>query len=294
MILYDREAQLNYVEFDGERRYLACEKPVKTYGLPKFGSKFPEIPPSEYREIDLEAEMRNDFPNLNNQAQQSSCVGHGSEIGFAIAWVQSGQQQQDFSPQFIYSWINGGRDAGANVHEAMVALIQHGCGLKSEVAYNQIFTRQISAAAKETALRFRLETAYDADSFAELMTGVQNRKGVVFGVEIGNAFRPDSQGIIGPQRGGGGGHCMCAVGAKLIGARGGKYFIPGVDPSQAGEYSAGGVWYPKVANSWGRNFGINGFCYMHPSYFTGEMGHYVPVAPTEDKNDPNAIPHAVK
>jgi C1A family cysteine protease len=93
---------------------------------------------------------------------------------------------------------------------------------------------------------------------------------VSFGIEIGNRFEPDGQGIIPDQSGRGGGHCMCAVGLKQIGSR----------------------WYLKVQNSWSTQWGLAGYCFMPESYFQGG-DNWAVITNADDPLDPN-VPPVVK
>ncbi len=233
---------LPYVEDgSGHRRILGCLKPTRKYGAPLWKDVRAVLPRNAWQECSM---ISLGVPTLD-QDGISGCVGWGSTGAFWEAWNASGGTPHEFSPSFLYAQINGGSDNGAMVGDAIEALTKTGICLSSEVPDDMIYTREIPKSAYDTAARFKVKSWIQCATFDEMATAVQLRKPVSFGVEIGNAFEPNSQGVIPDQRGGGGGHCMRASGLKQI----------------------NGKWYLEVRNSWGVRFGLGGTCYMPESYF---------------------------
>lgn len=251
------------VEAAGEPRVLACLKPnpFNRYAPAYTGQ---DVPESDWHDIDAVANGW--LPDIYDQDGQGSCVGHGSVLAFTVAWRRTGNNSQiRFSPCFLYSLINGGRDQGAIVEDAMHALEETGVCLESTVGPKQIFPAQFDRSKATTeAGRFKIEQAETLKSFNQAMSAVQTGSVVSFGIDIGNNFEPDSNGVIPRQSGGGGGHCMAWVGAKKI----------------------NGVWYAQVANSWSTKFGVNGICYMQKSYFDQYMDAFRIDAAFGDPQDP--------
>lgn len=233
-ILYDPARGMEYVEDgSGHRRYLCAYKTSNpaSVGLRRFADFRMVVPRSAWVEFSLRPLGTTRW----DQNGHGSCVGHGSGKAFMYAWLASGQTRQEFSPTFLYGLINGGMDQGAIVGDALIALQQKGIALMSQVPESMVFQRQFPQEAFDTAKRFKIDPSqsFNCPSFDEIASAILTGCPVSFGVEIGQAFNPDSNGIIPDQRGGGGGHCMCAMGLKNIGGR----------------------WYLEVENSWGRQWG---------------------------------------
>ncbi|MGH8357456.1 MAG: C1 family peptidase [Pseudomonas sp.] len=259
---------LDYVhDGSGHNRYLAAfpTQNRAAVGLRRFADFRQVVPRSAWKDESLRPLGTTRW----DQNGHGSCVGHGSGKAFMYAWLQSGQTRQEFSPTFLYGLINRGRDQGAIVGDALVALQKTGIALMSQVPETMIYKSQFPSEALLTAQRFRIDPAqsFDCPSFDEIASAVLSNDPVSFGVEIGDAFEPDGQGIVPDQRRGGGGHCMCAMGLKQI----------------------NGKWYLEVENSWGPRWGQDGFCYLPESYFQSGDNWSLRAA-LDDPNDPNNPP----
>jgi hypothetical protein len=255
----------------GHRRILACLKPTKKYShFPHFSSAFPLMPKADWQEFEDDDSMI----RILDQDGHGSCVGHGSCSGFEYAWTRRGGTSRIFSANYLYSLLNLGSDNGAVVGDAATALQQQGICLDATVpeAANIIFTRQMPPGAATEAQRFKAGTIYRITTFEEIATAVQMRLPVVVGIDCGQAFEPDANGVLPDQRGSGGGHCMfLRLGMKNI----------------------KGDWYAKDQNSWAATWGVKGCCWINDTYFGGEMGdHYVIAGPLEDPQDPTNVPTA--
>jgi hypothetical protein len=249
---------LPYVEQGGHRRILACLAPTRSYAFPRFAS--PILPRDQWKECSL----RSLGAKILDQNGHGSCVGHGSCSAFTYAWRYRNASPHDFSACFLYGNINGGSDNGAVVGDALESLQSTGICLESEVPENDIFSRDFPRSSYDTAKRFKIEQAYHIETFDEIATAVQLGFAVSIGVEIGQAFEPDGQGVLPELSGGGGGHCMCVLGLKSINGR----------------------WYLEVQNSWGASWGAGGFCWMPESYFRGQTDHWAVQACAEDPQEP--------
>jgi hypothetical protein len=86
---------------------------------------------------------------------------------------------------------------------------------------------------------------YTAKGFDAMVSGILLGFEACFGVMIGNNFTPDNEGWIPDYTNGGGGHAMTGVGIRR---RGNK-------------------WGILTANSWGTNWGQDGYCVVPESYF---------------------------
>lgn len=270
-IRYDPARGLEYADDgSGHRRYLAAfPTPDRaSVGLMRFSAVRSVVPRAAWKEFSLRPLGATRW----DQDGHGSCVGHGSGKALTYAWLAAGQARQEFSPTFLYGLINGGRDQGAVVGDALVALQKTGIALMSQVPETMIYQRQFPAEAMSTAARFRIDPAesFNCPSFDEIASAILCGSPVSFGIEIGNAFEPDARGVVPDRRGGGGGHCMCAMGLKQVNGR----------------------WHLEVENSWGARWGQDGFCYLPESYFEGGGDNWSLRAALDDPQDPNNPPVA--
>ena len=231
------------IYFDGEWRVLAYIPSDGNHDFPKFSSRVGFSGDSELKEIDLSW-----FANrVMNQGSTSSCVGHGSVAGMEIAYKQLGNPSQQFSPFFTYALINGGSDNGAMISDALKALKKYGACPLDDMPKGAMYERQIPKKAYEQASRFKVSQAYQCDSFEEVCQAISVGFTVPLGIYVGNNFGDlDSDGVSPLPRGGGGGHCILGCGLKKTSKYG---------------------WVIKIQNSWGSNFGENGFCYIQKNHF---------------------------
>lgn len=258
-----------YYDVDGVRRYLKCLKETQD-SLAKYGSySLGEIPQTEWKEMSL---LSPELRRILNQRSTSACVGHGAAGGFETAWKIKGGDDHHFSAFFVYGLINGGWDAGAMVSDSLDAMTKYGLCTESEIPGDGSvkFQRQFSDQAFDVAKRFKIKLSEKVRSFNDMLSSVQLGFPVVFGIDLGRRFSPDSQGFVPDQWGGGGGHCMFCLGTKK---------------------SSSGRWYADVQNSWG-NWGLRGSCFMPDSYFDGFDGFRIEVSeedPQETITPPTAV-----
>jgi hypothetical protein len=243
----------------GHRRVLACLRDTRQRThFQAFLEVSNRIPRSQWAEF----ESPDDYLPVLDQNGHGSCVGHGSCTHFEDCWHQAGNSPRRFSANFLYALVNGGRDEGAVVGDAMDALVQRGICLDATVPEGHvIYERQLPAQAIEEAQRFRLAKGIRLQSFDDVVSAVLLRRGCSIGIDIGQAFEPDAEGVLPPRRGSGGGHCMCV----LHGLR-----------------NIRGTWHVKTRNSWGTRWGKAGNCWMPESYFQGQDDHFSAISPATD------------
>ncbi len=163
---------------DGQQwRVLGCLPPTQLFDLPAFGTAFPVLPESQWEEGSVDLASVPVF----NQGQHGSCTGHGSVTAFTFSWLLSGQQRYGFSPTSVYARINGGRDAGAQVGDALMALQQYGTCLMAQFGEDSVYQAQLSADAVQTALRFRVADAYKVTSWEDMGSALTKGLMVVSG-----------------------------------------------------------------------------------------------------------------
>jgi hypothetical protein len=229
----------------GEPRVLACLPPKPTCAFPRWADTKPIIPRSEWRDVS----WRPLNARIMDQDGRGACVGFSSINAFERAWRVAGGTTREFSPWFLYAQINGGRDAGAVISDALEQLIKGGVCLESEVEQRVYLKRNISAAAYETAKRFRLAEGYALDSFDAIGSAIMMGYSVVYGIMVGNSFTSlDAGGV--PGVGGMGGHALHGCGIRKV---------------PAGKHK--GKWSVETENSWGEVYGQGGYCWTVEDHF---------------------------
>ena len=240
-------SDLPSIKFDGNYFVLGCleETEHSVRDFPKFGARSAApLDPSQWQEIDLQW-----YKNpMWNQRMTSSCTGQGTTAGMQVCYMQSGRPFIEFNPYFIYGLVNGGRDAGAMISDCLKGLMQYGTCLKDDLPPGVMFQNQFPQKAFYNAKRFRLEQAYKCDSFEEICSAISLGFVCPLGIYVDQNFsRVGSDGVAPvPSGAGGGGHCILGLGLK-----------------KSSRYG----WLIKIQNSWGANFGMEGFAYIHNGHF---------------------------
>jgi uncharacterized repeat protein (TIGR01451 family) len=241
----------------------------------------PGQPPAEPPSVDLSPS----FPVPGDQGQQGSCVAWAT--GYALKSYQEGAEEgwslnttsHLFSPAYIYHQVNGGQDNGSQIYDALDLIISQGAATLATMPYSdQDFQSQPSDEARAEAAKFKGVRRTTLSGLSDLKGALVQRKPVVLGIEVFDQFYglrgPDSvyNSDSGSNTGQHGRHAVTAV---------------GYDNNRYG----GAV---KVINSWGTNWGDNGFFWMPYSFvprvvfqmWTLEDGANSDVAPTPDPVPP--------
>lgn len=216
--------------------------PDKLAAFPTWSDANHTLPQSEWREIDLDIY---DLP-VKNQGSTSSCVGHGATSGMEMCVRQSGRPQETMSPYFTYAQINGDRDQGAMISDALTSLMKTGACPIGLAPRGAMYKQQFPSSCFEAAKGWRLLKAFRCDSFEEIASAITLGFPVPLGIMVGQNFgQLDSDGVAPLPGGGGGGHCILGVGLKKL-RRG---------------------WVIKIHNSWGVSWGMNGRAFITPNHF---------------------------
>lgn len=266
-----------YIELNGRKYRLASipssdESKAKLMA-PSFAANIQLVPESEWRTID-------DFiaflKFVMDQKSHGSCVGHGAAGGLMRDRDSNGSKHVDLSGTFVYSYINGNRDDGAMISDAVKVLLEKGTCTYTKCPWDTIYQRNISDDARQEATRFKALEIYSAgtDPWNEIMSGVMLGFTPVYAVMVGNTFmRTDSDGVVGFDRGPGN-HCVHGKGSKK---------------------RSSGEWLLELVNSWGTDFGDGGRAYVTRKHIEGvQQDWYLIRAAAEDPNEPNAPPAIVK
>lgn len=198
------------------------------------------IPRSELKPVNHRATLGTKF--INQQESSSGCTCWSAAQLMMRSMALRGHPVEDLSGAFIYAHINGGRDAGSVITDAMKHLQNVGTCLRSEMDLPAMFMRDVTAQAKKTASRFKAGVCVTLSKFDEILTAISMGFPCEFPLCVGSAFeRFDSDGVAGFTQGGG----NHAVGADGIDFKSGK-------------------WHLDMPNTWDVRFGPwkNGRCYL--------------------------------
>ncbi len=242
------------------------EKQDKLAGIPLASTPFGggELPSS----VDLSDKM----PPVGNQGTQQSCVAWA--IAYALKSYQEKLelgQQYLFSPSYIYNQINNGMNAPTYVTDALNVLSDQGVCQLNEMPYNENdWTSKPSAAAKEDAKKYRIDfwRQVNIQDTKEVKAQLAAGYPVIIGADVSKEFINDgyAQKADFVWKSGGtsaGGHCMLLV---------------GYDNKKSAF---------KVMNSWGKEWGDNGFAWIDYKFFPEAIKYGFVAKDAHTANAPN-------
>lgn len=270
----DSPEELPYVITpDGEKRFLAALPTPSDHimrALPTYeGAGFDMIPRSAWPTHQFS--RRWTVVPILDQNGRGACLPHSWARRCMLARVRSGAPFVKFSPWFLYTLINGGVDAGSNAGDALQALKTTGICHWESVPYLTIRPRGYSQAAMSEAAQNKLGDAVRITSFEEAVSAAYFGWDICFDVYAGSFFNTDSRGIV-PRRRGPNNH---EVGA-------GEEFklLPDGTPLIGGD------------NSWGTQWGMNGFCYYLEDTINDSQETYAVRWMAQDPTDSEMPPAA--
>jgi hypothetical protein len=248
----DAASGLDYVVVAGHKRMLSAypSRGLMASSLPAYGDSHVVFPVDQWAGVNRRSLFGSDDWVLD-QDGISSCVGNGWAGDLRRTRVLAGMKDVKLSPGFTYSLINGGRDQGAVISDGIAALTNTGTCSYALVGEKPFYARQMPAAAKAEAQRFRVAEAYHAGTWEEvgsaLMTG---RYCVVFGFQVGSNLQNYDRYGVGGHATGPGNHCVMADGIVKL---------------------PDGRWVLDTVNSWGYPWGPwkNGRVYLDRNHLFG-------------------------
>ncbi|MCY6355125.1 FlgD immunoglobulin-like domain containing protein [Clostridium sp. ZS2-4] len=189
------------------------------------------------------------------------------DIGWKIKDGDSNVDNHVFSPSFIYNQINEGVDEGADLQDAGELLTNIGAATLDNFPYiPEDYTTQPSYSVIQKAALNKIKswrvlyTNNDSPEYIVQKTREYLNTGdlVVVGLSIGFKFQypyeaTDGTNIITTEEYTNGGHAVAIVG----------YDDNLITPDGKGAF--------KIINSWGENWGNNGFCYVTYENFVRNM-----------------------
>lgn len=100
------------------------------------------------------------FPNPGDQGSQGSCtawaVGYAAKSYLVNIGKKWDVKNHTFSPSYIYNQLNGGKDNGIDISDAMELVVNQGICLLSDMPYNdKDYTTQPTQNQKNTAMQYR-------------------------------------------------------------------------------------------------------------------------------------------
>jgi hypothetical protein len=211
----------------------------------------PIIRRENWRETDLSAFL----PPVEDQDGQGACNAFSSGTCVEAARAQAGLPYVELSRGFIYGNINGGRDQGSYLEDALEFLTDVGtceARLVGHLEWRKGRTKPADAVAD--AKNYRIIEAYECPSFEAIASAIQQGFFINEGLDWPSNDNVDREGWLPMNRGRGvGGHALCGYGLKK---------------------HSNGTWGIMTRNSWGTAWGIGGNCIIPESYFTRAVGGY--------------------
>lgn len=169
---------------------------------------------SQYVDVDLSSEFGAEFGV--NQQSSNGCTGFASVGALMEARAQQGMPFQELSGAYLYSQINGGRDAGSVITDAATQLLNGGTCLRSQFDIPKVFANQASPECRTTAQRFRANVIVTVWTWAEICHAMQKRWKVIVPLCVGAPYeRFSNEGVAGYTPGGGN-HAVRINGMKRL------------------------------------------------------------------------------
>lgn len=257
-IRYHEDSGHPMIHEGGAWRVLAALPGRMAYaGIQSWDASKPLVPREQWPEFSFKAFTS---PVLD-QGETSSCVGHASAAAFRRAWCISGQEDHAFNPFWIYGLINGGRDQGAIVGDAVDAMTKYGVAYDGPVADGDLphqlyFPQQLQAmpATLAKAKRFRVVECWHLRGpriFDQIGSALALGYVCVSGILVGQNFgQLDAEGVAPLPDTVLGGHALHHLGLKQTRA---------------------GAWVIETQNSWSQEWGLSGYCYLQQGAWSGGM-----------------------
>jgi len=233
------------------RTYASFEVGNLSSGLLGAPGQAPTLPPR----IDLS----DNFPPAGSQGKQGSCTAWATayalksyqermEIGWSLTTSDGNVDPNHvFSPAFIYNQINGGKNSGSRIDEALQLIVDRGAATLATMPYddNDYRTQPTSLAFQEAA-NFKAAEMKRANGTQAIQTALANRLPVVAGIFVYKSLyqlkgtNPVYQIANAPCDSEGCGHAVTIVGYD--------------DEKYGGAF--------KIINSWGRSWGDDGYFWL--------------------------------
>jgi hypothetical protein len=224
---------------NGREYLLACNERTAPVGCEAvLEEKMDLIPESQWKEVDLGDQAAGGLiAPAWDQGQHGACVGFGSTRVIDTLRRGANLPEVALSPWDTYRKINGGRDAGASIHDALVALRDQGvCTL--DLCPEFTLSQRPTPEQQTSAALHKVTGFVDCPNRASIATAAQRGLPVSFGVMVTSNWTPDGDGWIWPSGRVRGGHCI---------------FLRGMAYHKTKQ-----IWGVRFRNSWTDDWGVNG------------------------------------
>jgi hypothetical protein len=208
----------------------------------------PLIPREQWKEVDLGWAL----PPVKDQDGIGACNAFATITAVEAARKQAGLRYVRLSPGYLYGKINGGRDQGSLLEDALAWMTDH--GTVSAATIGELDWRRGRAFNGDAeGQSYRIVEAYECPSFDAMASAIQQGFYIDEGLMWRDNFTPDRDGWLpGSGRGGAGGHALCGYGLAR----------------------RNGVWGIRTRNSWGAGWGVGGSCVIPESLFGKGVGGF--------------------
>lgn len=272
-----------------------CQSGKYNCGMkPPSRERFASIPLStssqiRHRGLPSRADLSSNMPPIGNQGQQGSCVAWAS--GYAMKsyhekverrWnydspVTGGSGNRVFSPAFIYNQINGGRDDGSVISDALALMVRQGAAPWSAMPYKQNdYRTQPKAAVKRAASKYKAQSyrRLEGSNLDSIKAELSKGNPIVFGIGVDDAFYNLKDKVYDKNQGQFyGGHAMTLV---------------GYDDSKKSPRGHRGAF--KMINSWGTGWGDRGYGWISYKQWVASDAWALVLYDRVDSNNNNEQP----
>ncbi len=201
------------------------------------------------------------LPPVHDQDGVGQCNADDTTACMEYRRNVQGLPYQQLSAADLYSEINGGRDQGSLLEDAMAQVMGGGVGLASTSGTQWKNGNWKGKAGADERKRFRVLEAYLCPSFDDCYSAVLQGFALSTGIMWRDNYTPDKDGWLPVGRGGAGGHA-----------------IFGYKPTKRGnEY---GIWHQ---NSWGESYGLRGRFVIPERCYDGGIGGWWAIGSVVDE-----------
>ena len=206
-------------------------------------------------------DLSNDFPIAGDQGQINSCVAWA--VGYGLKSYQEHKEegwalnstQTIFSPSWLYNQLNGGRDGGSQIYDAMALIVEKGAATLSTMPYTENYLIQPSSTAREEASRYKAKKYFRITGRQQIKQALSEKFPVVIGIITNESiFHLSKSNPVFNTTGG-------------VSSRHGRHAVTivGYDDNKYG-----GAY--KILNSWGTTSGDNGYFWMPYQFAESNAG----------------------
>lgn len=227
---------------------------------------FKDSPLASVSVLSEEISIKQYFKEISNQYAISSCTSNACcdslESMVALRKGIDPSQVPNFSRMFLY-WIARNNatppatsiDKGCQIRLAMDCVRRNGvckettCPYDSTYLYKQPgFLAFKEAIQNKISAFYRIETMDEDERFEQILKALNNKNPIVFGIMLYSGFKTAKDNVLSPNI-----NSETALGSHAM-------VITGWSKSK-------GAF--EIRNSWGPEFGVNGYCYMAKDYILG-------------------------